>query len=141
MTRYLLDSNIISNAAKPEPSPLLAVWMAEQFDDELFISAWTVAEIWRGILGLPESRKRQNLTDWFSGPKGVLAAFAGRTLDFDVSAAQAWARLMVEGKQAGRPRSVSDMIVAAIAEANGCVVVTDNERDFVGIEICNPMRG
>ncbi len=47
---------------------------------------------------------------------------------------------MVEGKQAGRPRSVSDMVIAAIAEANGCVVVTDNERDFVGIEICNPMR-
>lgn len=114
--------------------------MAAQFDDELFISSWTVAEICRGILGLPESRKRQNLTDWFSGPKGVLAAFSGRIFDFDVAAAQVWARLMVEGKQAGRTRSVSDIVIAAIAEANGCVVVTDNERDFVGIEICNPMR-
>lgn len=32
------------------------------------------------------------------------------------------------------------MIVAAIAEANGCIVVTDNEKDFAGIETINPLR-
>lgn len=32
------------------------------------------------------------------------------------------------------------MIVAAIAEANDCVVVTDNERDFAGLKIVNPLR-
>ena len=42
---------------------------------------------------------------------------------------------MAEGKATGRPRSGLDMIVAAIAGTNDCVVVTDNERDFVGIEI------
>jgi predicted nucleic acid-binding protein len=40
----------------------------------------------------------------------------------------------------GRPRSALDMIVAAIADANECVVVTDNERDFAGLEIVNPLR-
>jgi len=29
------------------------------------------------------------------------------------------------------------MIIAAVAEANDCVVVTDNERDFAGREIIN----
>jgi len=29
---------------------------------------------------------------------------------------------------------------AAIAEANGCIVVTDNEKDFADIEIVNPLR-
>jgi predicted nucleic acid-binding protein len=33
------------------------------------------------------------------------------------------------------------MIIAAVAGANDCVVVTDNEKDFVGVEIVNPMRG
>jgi predicted nucleic acid-binding protein len=28
-----------------------------------------------------------------------------------------------------------------VAEANGCVVVTDNEKDFEGIEIVNPVQG
>jgi len=34
-----------------------------------------------------------------------------------------------------------DMIIAAIAAANDCVVVTDNERDFAGIEIISPLSG
>jgi len=33
------------------------------------------------------------------------------------------------------------MIIAAIAGANDCMVVTDNEKDFAGMEFLNPMRG
>lgn len=47
---------------------------------------------------------------------------------------------MADGKARGRPRSGFDTIIAAIAEANDCIVVTDNERDFEGIEIINPPR-
>jgi predicted nucleic acid-binding protein len=47
---------------------------------------------------------------------------------------------MAGGKASGRPRSVLDMIVAAVAEANDCVVVTDNEKDFVGLKFVNPLR-
>jgi predicted nucleic acid-binding protein len=32
------------------------------------------------------------------------------------------------------------MIIAAVAGSNDCVVVTDNRRDFVGLQIVNPMR-
>jgi predicted nucleic acid-binding protein len=31
-------------------------------------------------------------------------------------------------------------MIAAIAEANDCVVVTDNEKDFTGLTIVNPLR-
>ena len=55
-------------------------------------------------------------------------------------AALAWARLMAEGKAAGRARSALDMIIAATAEANDCLVVTDNEKDFAGLKIVNPLR-
>jgi hypothetical protein len=47
---------------------------------------------------------------------------------------------MAKGTKAGRPRSAIDMIVAAIAEANDCVVVTDNEKHFIGLKIVNPLR-
>jgi len=47
---------------------------------------------------------------------------------------------MAEGKAAGRPRSGLDMIIAAIAGVHDCIVVTDNERDFAGIDFINPMR-
>ena len=140
MTRYLLDTNVISNVIKPNPSPALLAWMAEQNDVDLFISALTVAEIQHGVLEKPKGRKRTALETWFTGPEGPQALFAGRVLPFDEKAALVWARLMAEGTAKGRPRNALDMIIAAIAEANDCVVVTDNEKHFSGLKFINPLR-
>jgi toxin FitB len=140
VTRYLLDTNIISNVTKPVPSEALLAWMAEQADDDMFISSLTIAEIWRGVLEKPTGKKRRELESWFDGPEGPKALFAGRVLPFDERAALIWAQLMADGTARGRPRSALDMIIAAVAEANDCVVVTDNESDFAGLEIVNPVR-
>jgi predicted nucleic acid-binding protein len=140
VTRYLLDTNIISNVTKPVPSELLIAWMADQNDDDLYIASLTIAEIRRGLLEKPEGRKRGELENWFSGPEGPQALFAGRVLAFDEKAALIWARLMSEGTATGRPRSALDMIIAAVAEVNDCIVVTDNEKDFAGLKIVNPLR-
>lgn len=139
--RYLLDANIIGNFTKPAPSESLIAWMAEQSDEDLFIASLTLAEIRRGVLEKPAGKRRDRLDAWFRGPQGPQALFAGRILAFDEKAGLAWAELMAEGKASGRPRSGLDTIIAAIAAANDCVVVTDNERDFAGIEIINPIRG
>jgi predicted nucleic acid-binding protein len=140
VSRYLLDTNIISNVTKPEPSEFLLAWMAEQADEDLFISALTVAEIQRGVLEKPVGKKRQALQEWFSGPDGPQALFTTRILPFDEKAGLIWARLMAEGTAKGRPRSALDMMIAAIAAANQCVLVTDNEKHFVGLKIVNPLR-
>jgi predicted nucleic acid-binding protein len=107
VTRYLLDTNIVSNLIKPKPSEALVTWMAEQADEELFIASLTIAEIRRGVLEKPAGRKRNQLEAWFSGPDGPQAQFAGRVLPFDERVGLAWARLMAEGKAKGRPRSAS----------------------------------
>ena len=141
MTRYLLDTNIISEMRRPEPSASLEGWLADQSDADLFISALTVGEIWRGILAQPDGRKRRRLEDWFAGPDGPRQLFGGRILAFDDPAAMVWARFMFEGARAGIPRSPFDMMIAAVAETNGCVVVTANEKHFrPAVEILNPMR-
>ena len=140
MSRSLLDTNIISNVTKPDPSKALLVWMAEQADQDLFISALTIAEIRRGLLEKPKGKKRALLEAWFTGPEGPQALFAGRVLAFDEEAALIWARLMADGTAKGRPRSALDMIIAAVGEANDCVVVTDNEKDFIGLKFVNPLR-
>ena len=140
MTRYLLDTNIISNVVKLEPSESLLAWMSTQRDEDLFIASLTVAEIRRGILEKPRGKKRDVLDTWFSGPEGPQSLFAGRILPFDTKAGLVWAELMAKGKTTGKPRRGLDMIIAAIAGANECVVATDNERDFVGVQIVNPMR-
>jgi predicted nucleic acid-binding protein len=140
VTRYLLDTNILSNATKPTPSESLLAWLSEQPDQDLFISSLTLAEIRRGILDKPKGRKRDQLEAWFVGPEGPQSLFYGRVLPFDEQAALVWARLMSEGRTVGKPRSDLDMIIAAIAETNKCVIVTDNQRHFPGIDVLNPLQ-
>ena len=157
MTRYLLDTNIISNVVKLEPSESLLAWWAEQRDEDLFIASLTIAEIRRGILEKPRGKKRDALDAWFSGPQGPQALFAGRVLSFDVTveatAGGGMVKAVMNGAgelqgividpQALDPEDVEllqDMIVAAVAGANDCVIVTDNERDFDGIQVLNPIR-
>ena len=140
MTRYLLDTNIISNATKPAPSPSLLAWLAGQPDENLFISSLTIAEIRRGMLEKPAGRKRDALQAWFEGPEGPPALFAGRVLPFDEKAALVWASLMADSKAKGRSHNALDAIIAATAQANDCVMVTDNEKDFVDVEVVNPLR-
>ncbi|MGO9603844.1 MAG: type II toxin-antitoxin system VapC family toxin [Candidatus Binataceae bacterium] len=140
MTRYLLDTNIISEATKLRPSEVLTEWMSDQADQDLFIASLTVADVRRGLLEKAPGKKRRELERWFAGPEGPQALFAGRVLSFDEWAALIWARLMAEGTMQGQSRSALDMIIAAVAEANDCLVVTDNEKDFAGVTIVNPMR-
>jgi predicted nucleic acid-binding protein len=140
VSRHLLDTNILSNVTKQAPSAALVAWMAEQAGKDLFISSLTVAEIRRGLLEKPAGKKRKELKRWFSGPDGPRTLFSGRVLPFDEKAGLVWARLMADGTAAGQPRSLLDMIIAAVAEANDCILVTDNERDFIGLKVVNPLR-
>lgn len=141
MTRYLLDTNIVSEAARPRPSASVANWIQNQADSDLFVSTLTIAELWRGVLEMTSGRRRRNLEAWFGGAEGPVALFSGRILPFDERAAVEWARIMAAGTAAGRPRSPIDMIIAATAAANGCLVVTANERHFRDVvEFLNPMQ-
>ncbi|WP_342153840.1 type II toxin-antitoxin system VapC family toxin [Methylorubrum sp. SB2] len=140
MSGYLLDTNIVSNLVRPVPSAPLLDWIAAQEDATLFIAAVTLGEIRRGILQMPVVQKRTRLDDWFSGNKGPAATFADRICPFDQEAALIWAVLMAEGRAIGRPRDAIDMMIAAIAQVRGFVIVTDNERDFAGLGFINPLR-
>lgn len=141
--RFLLDTNIVSEATKPRPSPALTEWFGAQPDEALHISTLTVAEIRRGILEKEAGRRRRELEAWFAGSEGPQALFAGRVLPFDERAALEWARIMSEGTAAGRPRSALDMVVAATAAAHGLTVATANERHFrnTGVPWINPLTG
>lgn len=140
MSRYLLDTNIVSNPVKPAPSQALLDWLDRQNDEDLFVSTLTLAEIWRGIEQLPAGKRRREKQHWFAGPNGPRGVFVGRILPFDERAGLIWGRLMADGTKAGRPRGGLDMILAATAEANACVLVTDNEKHFAGLKFLNPMR-
>lgn len=70
-----------------------------------------------------------------------LARFEVLGRDADRDLIRSLARRLAEGKARGQPRSALDMMAAvAVAEANGCTVVTGNGKDFAGIEVINLLR-
>jgi hypothetical protein len=140
MTRYLLDTSIFSNLIKASPSEALVSWMAAQSDENIFIASLTIAEIWRAIVEKPAGKKRKRIERWFAGPEGPLALFAGRILAFDEKAAMIWGRLMAESAKPSQQRDAQDMIIAAVAEAHHCTVVTAHDKNMAGLQFINPMR-
>jgi predicted nucleic acid-binding protein len=102
--RYLLDTNIISNVTKPTPSAALLAWMSEQNDDDLYIASLTVAELRRGVLEGDAISSRPGLAGRKDHRRFSRAAY------FPLTKRPGWSAL--------------DIVIAAVAEANGCVVVT-----------------
>ncbi|MDD5297411.1 MAG: type II toxin-antitoxin system VapC family toxin [Rhodocyclaceae bacterium] len=135
----LLDTNVLSEAMRPEPSPTVLAWMDAQSGDALWVCAVTQAEIGLGVALLPLGRRRQALAD--AAARMFEEDFSGRCLAFDQEAAVRYSRLVLERRLAGRPISFQDAMIAAIALANDMVLATRNVRDFAGIsglEVLDP---
>jgi predicted nucleic acid-binding protein len=96
--------------------------------DTLYLAATTVYEVTRGLLRLPQGRKRTVLELLWQ--QEVLPKFEGRILPLDAPAATAWARVVAEGEKRGFPPPIIDAQIAAIAMANGMTVVTRDRRGF-----------
>ena len=140
MTRYLLDTGILNHLLAPTPPAPLTGWLDQQADENLYICSMNLAEIWNGILELAAGEKRNEREGWFTGPRGPRVIFGNRVLNFDDEAAMVWARLVAERENAGLPCAPVDMIYAAVAEANSCILVTDDESRFTGLNVLNPMK-
>ena len=137
----VIDTNIVSELMRAEPSAEVLAWMDERPPRELFVTAVTEAEVRTGIAFLPEGRRRRGLAEACERAFGNL--FAGRVLPFDSDAAHAYAEIAVSRRALGRPVSQADCQIAAIAQARSMAVATRNVRDFedMGIDIFNPWDG
>lgn len=136
----LLDTNVISEMMKLLPSGQVIDWMDSQVSSQLFISTVTIAEIAYGLNALPNGHRKQKLEEAFG--KAVSDAFKHRILSFDQSAAFQYGKIMAQRKIRGRPMSVLDGQIAAIACAHGFSIATRNTEDFMycGISIVNPFN-
>jgi len=136
----LLDTNIISELMKPLPSSQVITWLDQQNTTSLFITTITIAEIAYGIHVLPQSNRRSFLEDAFN--KAINESFKHRILIFDAIAAHIYGKIMSHRKQLGRPLSVLDGQIAAIASANQATLATRNSHDFIecNIDLINPFH-
>lgn len=126
----LLDTNILSAMMRPQPSPALATWIAAQPIETLFTAAICQAEILAGLAIMPAGRRRHALA---AAAQAMFAEdFAGRVLPFDAAAASHYAALFAARRQSGSPSAAPDLMIAAIARANGASVVTRDSGGFAG---------
>ncbi|MFO7876435.1 MAG: type II toxin-antitoxin system VapC family toxin [Desulfovermiculus sp.] len=135
----LLDTNVVSEAMRPWPEPGVIRWLDALPASEVWISAVTVAEIRLGIALLPEGRRKKMLFEM--AEKTFAEDFSGQCLPFDCQAAREYAVVVARRTNQGRPVSVEDAQIAAIALAGGLILATRNVKDFSGItglEVVDP---
>jgi predicted nucleic acid-binding protein len=124
-----LDTNVISETFKKAPDRNVLAWLARR-DGELALSTVAIAEIAFGIAKIrPQERAgwlERGLSDW-------RGRFAGRIFPLNETAALAYGDLMGEAVRRGRPMSIPDGLIAAIALVNGGRLATCNLKDFQGI--------
>lgn len=133
----VLDTNVVSEAIKPEPHPLVRAWMDVHAGAALFLSSVTVAELLFGVGVLPHGRRKALLA---TRVDTLLHEFATRVLPFDTMAAQHYARLAVQARAAGNGFPTPDGYIAGIAAAHGFSVASRDASAFkaAGLTVINP---
>lgn len=140
MTGIILDTCVVSEPKRPDPEPAVKLWLESVDLDRLFLTSTVVGEISEGIHRMPEGRRRSVLLIWLDNL--VNLHFAGRILPFDCDAALLYGKVAAEAYASGRPPSVGDAQIAAIAVRFGMAVATRNTRDFepFGVPLINPWQ-
>lgn len=133
----LLDTNVISEAMKPEPASAVRAWLNQQAAETLYLSSVTLAELLFGIAALPTGKRKSALGKALDGLMGL---FRDRVLPFDTDAARHYAELAVAAKVAGRGFPTPDGYIAAIAASRGFIVASRDTAacDAAGVAVINP---
>jgi len=133
----LLDTNVVSEAMKPDPAPAVRAWLDAQAAETLYLSSVTIAELMFGVGALPAGRRRDMLT---AALDGVLALFGARILPFDTEAARRYAELAVRARAAGKGFPTPDGYIAAIAAAHDFAVASRDTSAFLaaGLAVIDP---
>jgi tRNA(fMet)-specific endonuclease VapC len=127
---YLLDTNVPSEFSRDRPEPRVVQWLKAQSAPALFIR--------KGLVVLPEGRRRAELEAWFH--TDLLNWFSNRILPITHSIADRWGVLDGQCQLRGTPLNTGDGMIAATALEHDLTVVTRNVKDFagLGVAVFNP---
>lgn len=132
---YLVDTNVLSELAKPRPSSAVLRWFAHQ--DQISLSVVSLEELAYGVARAPASR-RSTLISWLK----ELVDSVELVLDVSSAIAIASGDLRATRDNVGRPVAQADMLIAATALVHGFTLATRNVADFegCGISVLDPFR-
>jgi hypothetical protein len=136
----LLDTNVISEAMKPAPEPMVMAWLNSQNTAELWTSTIVMAELYSGLELMPAGKRQLQLVeraelmfDRFFGP---------RILTLDLPAARAYGVVLKARRAKGLSIDGMDALLAATALSNNAALATRNASHFqsCGIRVLNPWQ-
>jgi toxin FitB len=134
----VLDTNVVSEAMKPNCHLAVAAWFQSQLDETLFLTSTSLAELLLGIQLLSPGKRRDLLAEEIRSVLDLL--FGARVLSFGSESARAYARIVSEARAKGRPIAIADGQIAAIAREHGFIVATRDTSPFeaAGVGFVNP---
>lgn len=134
----ILDTNVISELMKPEPSEMVLDWIRGKEQNHLAISTITMAEIAYGLGRLPQGKRREDLQGRFE--RLIDQGFHDRVFEFSAKPALLYGELCNTRLNQGLHVDAFDMMIAAIARVNDCAIATRNTGDFqaCSLKLINP---
>lgn len=137
--RFLLDTNVVSEAWKPRPDPAVADWV-EEFEAECGLSVISLAELNYGMQLLPFGKRRARLERQI---QFLREDYADALVPFDLAEALVWGQYAAEvtadrGPSFWTARTVRDAALAATARTWSLTVVTRDVGHFPFVETLNP---
>lgn len=138
--KVLLDTCVISELHREGGNPMVRMVLSRHRPDEVYLSAVTMGEITKGLMRLPEGRKRERLAEWL---RGLDQSFQGRILPLDRETARIWGEITALSELRGRVLPPADGLIAATAIQYGLRIYTRNVVDFegTGAMVVNPWSG
>jgi predicted nucleic acid-binding protein len=135
LTRYLIDTNVVSELRKPKPHGAAVAWLQSLELSQAFFSAVTFGEIQRGV----ELTRRQDpvMANEIEAWAAQLER-SSQVLSIDAACFREYARLMHHRSDT----LGEDAMMAATARVHGLTVSTRNERDFAHFDVAvlNPFK-
>ena len=135
MNGFLLDTNVVSELTRDDPSSHLIEFLAGH--DDLWLSSIVIHELEYGLRLLPSGRRQARLTAVVSS---IVSIYEDRILALDRISAEWSARFRAQARRSGRTLDLGDSLIAGTARANNLTIATRNVADFryVGIDVFNP---
>ncbi len=130
----LLDTNVLSEALRPQPSRTVVKWLDQHFP-QCAISSITIFELGSGVALMDAGRRKEAIE---VAVARLIRRFGPRVYSFDAAAAGAATHLLVKARSAGLgvhqlPQKLGDLQIAGVAAAYGLSLATRNLRDFEGL--------
>lgn len=133
----VFDTNVVSELMRPRPDTAALRWLDTVPRSRVHITPVTIAELVKGVLRLPEGRRREEVRQTVDE---ALLRYDGRVLDIDARCGPYFADIVTSRESAGRPVSAMDAWIAAVCRRHDVPLATRNVKDFegTGIALVNP---